>query len=107
MILGMSTATYTFLHTLISLIGIGSGLIVAYGFLTHRRFERITAVFLITTALTSITGFGFPSNTSCRPTRSALSRWSCWPSPFLRSTYFTSPALGAGSMWSRHQQRFT
>jgi hypothetical protein len=60
MILGMSTATYTFLHTLISLVGIGSGLIVAFGFLTQRRFVRTAAVFLITTALTSITGFGFP-----------------------------------------------
>lgn len=60
MILGMSTATYTFLHTLISLIGIGSGLIVVFGFLTGRRFDRITALFLATTVLTSVTGFGFP-----------------------------------------------
>jgi hypothetical protein len=60
MILGMSTATYTFLHVLISLIGIGSGLVVVYGFLTRRRFDRITALFLITTVLTSVTGFGFP-----------------------------------------------
>jgi hypothetical protein len=28
MVLGMSLATYTFLHVLISLIGIGSGLVV-------------------------------------------------------------------------------
>ena len=60
MILGISTATYTFLHVLISLIGIGSGLVVIYGFLTGRRFDRITALFLVTTALTSVTGFGFP-----------------------------------------------
>jgi|ERR1700722_3093920 len=60
MILGMSTATYTFLHVLISLIGIGSGLVVVYGFLTGRRFDRITALFLVTTVLTSVTGFGFP-----------------------------------------------
>lgn len=32
MILGMSTATFTFLHVLISLVGIGSGLIVMFGF---------------------------------------------------------------------------
>jgi hypothetical protein len=60
MILGMSTATYTFLHVLISLIGIGSGLIVMFGFLTGRRMDRMTALFLVTTALTSISGFGFP-----------------------------------------------
>ncbi len=60
MVLGMSTATYTLLHVLISLIGIGSGLIVIYGFLTSRRLDGMTALFLVTTALTSITGFGFP-----------------------------------------------
>jgi hypothetical protein len=60
MILGMSTATYTLLHVLISLIGIGSGLVVMFGFLTGRRFDRTTALFLATTVLTSVTGFGFP-----------------------------------------------
>jgi len=60
MILGMSTATYTFLHVLISLIGIGSGLVVMFGFITGKRLDTLTAVFLITTALTSISGFGFP-----------------------------------------------
>jgi hypothetical protein len=60
MILGMSTATYTFLHVLISLTGIGSGLIVMFGFLTGKKLNGITAIFLITTVLTSVTGFGFP-----------------------------------------------
>ena len=59
-ILGMSTATYTLLHVLISLVGIGSGLIVMFGFLTGKRLDGLTAVFLSTTALTSISGFGFP-----------------------------------------------
>ena len=60
MILGMSTATYTFLHVLISLIGIGSGLVVMFGFITGTRLDNLTAVFLTTTVLTSVTGFGFP-----------------------------------------------
>jgi hypothetical protein len=60
MILGMSTATYTFLHVLISLVGIGSGLIVMFGFLTGRQLNRMTVIFLVTTVLTSVTGFGFP-----------------------------------------------
>jgi hypothetical protein len=60
MILGMSTATYTFLHVLISLIGIGSGLIVMFGLLTGKRLDGLTAVFLVTTVLTSVSGFGFP-----------------------------------------------
>lgn len=60
MILGMSTATYTFLHVLISLVGIGSGLVVMFGFLTGKRLDGLTAIFLVTTVLTSVSGFGFP-----------------------------------------------
>ena len=60
MILGLSTATYTFLHVLISLIAIGSGLVVTYGLLTGKRLDGLTAIFLTTTVLTSVTGFGFP-----------------------------------------------
>jgi hypothetical protein len=59
-ILGMSTATYTFLHVLISLAGIASGLIIMYGLLRGKRLDHWTSVFLTTTPLTSITGFGFP-----------------------------------------------
>jgi hypothetical protein len=60
MILGLTTSTYTFLHVLISLAGIGSGLIVLFGMLTGKRLDGWTAIFLITTVLTSLTGFGFP-----------------------------------------------
>jgi hypothetical protein len=60
MILGMSTGSYTLLHVLISLVGIGSGLVVMFGFLTRKRVDGWTALFLITTVLTSVTGFGFP-----------------------------------------------
>jgi hypothetical protein len=60
MVLGMSLATYTLIHVLISLVGIGTGLIVVCGLLTDRRLDSWTAIFLITTVLTSITGFGFP-----------------------------------------------
>jgi hypothetical protein len=31
-----------------------------FGFLTGKRFDGLTAVFLITTVLTSVSGFGFP-----------------------------------------------
>ena len=51
MVLGMSLETFTLLHVLISLVGIASGLIVLYGFLTNRRLDTWTAVFLVTTAL--------------------------------------------------------
>jgi len=60
MILGMSTATYTFLHVLVSLVGIGSGLIVMFGLLTGKRLDGWTAIFLATTVLTSLSGFAFP-----------------------------------------------
>ena len=60
MIFGMSLQTYTLIHVLISLIGIGSGLVVMYGMLTGKRLDGWTAVFLITTVLTSVTRFGFP-----------------------------------------------
>jgi hypothetical protein len=60
MILGISTATYTLLHVIISLVGIGSGLMVMFGLLAAKRFDGATALFLFTTVLTSVTGFGFP-----------------------------------------------
>ena len=60
MILGMSVPTFTTVHTVISLIGIFSGLIVLYGMFSSKRLEAWTAVFLLTTILTSVTGFFFP-----------------------------------------------
>jgi hypothetical protein len=50
----------TFVHVLISLVGIASGFVVIFGFLTGRRLDRWTAIFLATTVLTSLTGFFFP-----------------------------------------------
>jgi hypothetical protein len=60
MILGMTTSTFTLLHVLISLTGIGSGFIVVYGLLTGKMLDGWTAIFLATTVLTSLTGFLFP-----------------------------------------------
>jgi hypothetical protein len=60
MILGMSTATYTVLHVVLSLLGIVSGFVVIFGLIRNRRLDSWTSVFLASTALTSITGFGFP-----------------------------------------------
>jgi hypothetical protein len=45
------------IHVLLSLVGIGSGFVVLYGFLISRPFSGWTALFLATTILTSITGF--------------------------------------------------
>ena len=60
MILGMSLATFTIVHTAISLIGILSGLVVVYGMLGGKRLDGWTALFLTTTVLTSVTGYLFP-----------------------------------------------
>jgi hypothetical protein len=60
MVFGMSLATYTLIHVIISLIGIGSGLVVLFGMFSSKRLDALTALFLATTALTSLTGFGFP-----------------------------------------------
>ena len=60
MVFGMSLTTYTLIHVIISLIGIASGLIVVFGMFGGKQLDGITALFLATTALTSLTGFGFP-----------------------------------------------
>jgi len=58
MILGMTTLT--FVHTLISLIGIASGFVVMAGWLRGKQRSGWTAVFLASTVATSATGFLFP-----------------------------------------------
>jgi hypothetical protein len=52
--------TFTLIHTLISLIAITAGLVVMGGLMAERRLDGWIGLFLVTTALTSITGFGFP-----------------------------------------------
>jgi hypothetical protein len=59
-ILGMPAATYTLIHVLISLVGIASGFVAIYGLIGGKRLDRMTALFLTTTVLTSVTGFLFP-----------------------------------------------
>lgn len=61
MILGMTTANFTLLHVILSMVGIGSGLVVAYGLLKSQLMDGGTAIFLLTTLLTSVTGFFFPN----------------------------------------------
>jgi hypothetical protein len=51
---------YTILHVAISLLAIFSGFVVWFGLLTSKPLEARTKFFLITTVLTSVTGFFFP-----------------------------------------------
>jgi len=60
MVLGMSLAAFTQLHVILSLIGIGAGIVVLFGMLGGKRRPGWTALFLATTVLTSVTGFLFP-----------------------------------------------
>ena len=60
MVLGMSLANFTMVHVIISLIGIVSGIIVMFAMLGSNRMPGLTAIFLLSTILTSATGFGFP-----------------------------------------------
>jgi hypothetical protein len=56
----MSVATFTLFHVVLSLIGIGAGLVVVFGLLSGRKLGGWTALFLWTTLATSVTGFMFP-----------------------------------------------
>jgi len=60
MMLGMSLSAITAVHVVISLIGIVSGFIVLSGLLGSNRMPGMTAIFLLSTILTSLTGFMFP-----------------------------------------------
>jgi len=60
MIWGLTASTFTLVHVLLSLIGIGAGLVVMAGLLTGRSLNGWTGLFLFTTVATSVTGFGFP-----------------------------------------------
>ena len=60
MILGMSVEAFTLLHVIISLVAIVAGLALLPAMFASRRSGGLTAVFLATTILTSVTGFFFP-----------------------------------------------
>jgi hypothetical protein len=55
-----SLPALTLVHVVISLIGIVSGLVVTFGLLRSQRMDGWTALFLVTTVATSVTGFFFP-----------------------------------------------
>src|SRR5215472_8303144 len=62
MTLGLSLSAFTTLHVVISLIAIVAGLIVMFGMLGSNRMSGLTAIFLLFTILTSVTGLMFPFN---------------------------------------------
>jgi hypothetical protein len=59
-IIGLSLQTFTIIHVAITLMAIASGVVVLIGMIRSHRMPVWTAFFLLTTILTSITGFLFP-----------------------------------------------
>ena len=62
MIVGLSIADFTLVHVVISLIAIVSGLVVTIAMIGDRHSAPWTTLFLLTTILTSVTGFMFPAD---------------------------------------------
>jgi hypothetical protein len=62
MVLGLSLAAFTQLHTIISLIAIGTGLIAMIAFARGSWLASIMQIFVWTTVATTLTGFLFPFN---------------------------------------------
>lgn len=60
MTLGLSISAFTILHVAVSLIGIGSGIVVTAQLLRSHWSRRWNNLFLWTTLLTTVTGFMFP-----------------------------------------------
>jgi len=52
--------TFTLIHVVLSLVGIFAGLVVVGGLVAGKRLDGWTGIFLVTTVLTNVTGFGFP-----------------------------------------------
>jgi hypothetical protein len=50
-----------FVHVVLSLIGIATGLVVLYGLVTGKPYGTWTALFLASTVLTSLTAFPLPA----------------------------------------------
>jgi len=63
----MDSQALTQSHVVISLIAIASGFIVVWGFFNANRMPRTTHLFLLTTFLTSLTGFIFFSRDQLLP----------------------------------------
>src|SRR5215468_5143813 len=67
MILGMSVETFTFIHVVISLVGIMTGFIVVALMLASAPIAGWNAFFLVSTILTSVTGYFFPITKGVTP----------------------------------------
>jgi len=81
MIIGLSIATFTLIHVIVTLIVIATGFVVMAGMLGSKRLPGWTAIFLLTTVLTSVTGFMFLLDASFR--KGFTPALGTWKIPFL------------------------
>ena len=101
MMLGMSLSTFTTVHVIISLVGIGSGFIVLLGMLSAKRLNGWTALFLLTTVLTSVTGYGFPFTHITPGHKIGVISLVVLAIALLARYSFHMVGKGAGFTWSR------
>ena len=57
--------TFTLVHVVLSLVGIGTGFVVVFRLIAAKQLKGWTALFLAATVATSLTGFLFPFHNSC------------------------------------------
>jgi hypothetical protein len=58
----MVMSSLLLVHVALSLVGIATGVVVAWGFIASKPLPGWTAVFLATTVLTSVTGYFLPAD---------------------------------------------
>lgn len=55
-----ATSTFTWIHVALSLLGIVAGLVALFGLFRNNPLNNWTAIFIVTTVATTLTGFLFP-----------------------------------------------
>ena len=58
--MSLGLTAFTLVHVALSLAGIGAGFVVMAGFIRGKLHDGWSVLFLTTTVLASVTGFGFP-----------------------------------------------
>ncbi|MGA2651694.1 MAG: hypothetical protein ABSF28_14275 [Terracidiphilus sp.] len=60
MLQSLHVMQFTYLHVFLSVVGLGAGVFVVLGFFSSKKFSILTATFIVSTFLTSLSGFLFP-----------------------------------------------
>lgn len=87
--LGLSLSAFTQVHVVLSLVGIITGLVAVLSLFANRMSAAWTGTFLASTALTSMTGFLFPSG-------------AVLPSHIVGVVSLAALALAAFALYARH-----